>query len=39
MWSSQPCLNLTKPIHSLAIGKNNGLIVCRQTDGEIIIVT
>ena len=37
-WSSQPYLNLGKQIQLLTVGKNNGVIVCKQADGEVIIV-
>lgn len=38
-WSPQPYLNLNKQIQILTVGKNNGVIVCKQTDGEVIIVS
>ena len=38
-WSSQPYLSLGKQIQILTVGKNNGVIVCKQTDGEVIIVS
>jgi intraflagellar transport protein 140 len=38
-WSPQPFLPLGKSIQLLTVGKNNGVIVCKQSDGEVIIVT
>ena len=38
-WSPQPYLNLGKQIQLLTVGKNNGVIVCKQSDGEVIIVS
>jgi intraflagellar transport protein 140 len=38
-WSPQPILNLGKQIQTLTVGKNNGVIVCKQSDGEVIIVS
>lgn len=38
-WSPQPYLNLGKQIQILTVGKNNGVIVCKQSDGEVIIVS
>ena len=38
-WSPQPYLNLGKQIQILTVGKNNGVIVCKQADGEVIIVS
>lgn len=38
-WSSQPYLNLKKQIQLLTVGKNNGVIVCKQSDGEVVIVS
>lgn len=38
-WSPQPILSLGKQIHTLTVGKNNGVIVCKQSDGEVIIVS
>lgn len=38
-WSSQPFLPLGKQIQILTVGKNNGVIVCKQADGEVIIVS
>jgi hypothetical protein len=38
-WSSQPYLKLGKQIQILTVGKNNGVIVCKQTDGDVIIVS
>ena len=38
-WSPQPYLNLNKQIQILTVGKNNGVIVCKQADGEVIIVS
>lgn len=38
-WSPQPLLNLKKQIQVLTVGRNNGLIVCKQVDGEVIIVS
>jgi intraflagellar transport protein 140 len=32
-WSPQPFLNLGKSIQLLTVGKNNGVIVCKQADG------
>jgi len=37
-WSPQPYLLLGKQIQLLTVGKNNGVIVCKQSDGEVIIV-
>ena len=37
-WSPQPILNLGKQIQTLTVGKNNGVIVCKQSD-EVIIVS
>lgn len=38
-WSPQPYLNLGKQIQILTVGKNNGVIVCKQSDGEVIVVS
>ncbi len=38
-WSPQPYLNLGKQIQILTVGKNNGVIVCKQSDGDVIIVS
>jgi intraflagellar transport protein 140 len=38
-WAPQPILNLGKQIQTLTVGKNNGVIVCKQSDGEVIIVS
>jgi len=38
-WSPQPFLQLGKAIQLLTVGRNNGVIVCKQADGEVIIVT
>jgi len=38
-WSPQPILALGKQIQTLTVGKNNGVIVCKQSDGEVIIVS
>lgn len=38
-WSPQPILPLGKQIQTLTVGKNNGVIVCKQSDGEVIIVS
>jgi hypothetical protein len=38
-WSAQPYLNLGKQIQILTVGKNNSVIVCKQQDGEVIIVS
>jgi hypothetical protein len=32
-WSPQPFLHLGKSIQLLTVGKNNGVIVCKQADG------
>lgn len=38
-WSPQPYLHLNKQIQILTVGKNNGVIVCKQNDGEVIIIS
>jgi intraflagellar transport protein 140 len=38
-WSPQPILALGKQIQTLTVGRNNGVIVCKQSDGEVIIVS
>ena len=38
-WAPQPILNLGKQIQTLTVGKNNGVIVCKQSDGEVVIVS
>jgi len=38
-WSAQPILSLGTQIQTLTVGKNNGVIVCKQNDGEVIIVS
>lgn len=38
-WAPQPILNLGKQIQTLTVGRNNGVIVCKQSDGEVIIVS
>lgn len=38
-WSPQPYLNLGKSIQILTVGKNNGVIVCKQAEGDVIIVS
>jgi intraflagellar transport protein 140 len=32
-WSPQPILPLGKQIQTLTVGRNNGVIVCKQSDG------
>jgi hypothetical protein len=38
-WAPQQYINLNKQIQLLTVGKNNGVIVCKQNDGEVIIVS
>jgi intraflagellar transport protein 140 len=38
-WAPQPILSLGKQIQTLTVGRNNGVIVCKQNDGEVIIVS
>lgn len=38
-WAPQPFLNLNKAIQILTVGKNNGVIVCKQIDGDVVIIT
>ncbi len=38
-WAPQPILALGKQIQTLTVGKNNGVIVCKQSDGEVVIVS
>lgn len=38
-WAPQHYISLTKQIQLLTVGKNNGVIVCKQSDGEVIIVS
>lgn len=38
-WAPQPILSLGTQIQTLTVGKNNGVIVCKQNDGEVIIVS
>lgn len=38
-WAPQPILNLGKQIQTLTVGRNNGVIVCKQSDGEVVIVS
>lgn len=38
-WAPQHFINLNKQIQLLTVGKNNGVIVCKQSDGEVIIVS
>lgn len=38
-WAPQPFLNLQKSIQLLTVGRNNGVIVCKQADGDVIIIS
>ncbi len=38
-WAPQQYISLNKQIQLLTVGKNNGVIVCKQSDGEVIIVS
>ncbi len=38
-WIPQPFLNLSKTIQTLTVGRNNSVIVCKQNDGEVIVVS
>lgn len=38
-WAAQHYISLNKQIQLLTVGKNNGVIVCKQSDGEVVIVS
>lgn len=38
-WNPQPILELGKQIQTLTVGKNNGVIILKQSDGDVIIVS